>query len=304
MSGQSPRERAQRLDLACRVAAQKGQSTPHRRGQPVGVCQADPPSRLGHLDGKRLRKREPAPDQRQNGVPGQGDDRGLGVAVPLPRPGVRHQSGFGRVQVAEFGQRDETPEQPSPFEDGIPGPAGQVDDLGRRGQTLVRGSRIPHRVQPPVQHLGEGPRVVGVPGEPNRLVDEFPPSGRGGRVAEHLSGKPHQHASPGGRRQRTRRGVLQQPDQPRVEGEELTSRRRGEGKLDDGVLAGSGRHGRREVESRPGPAGGEQPDRVHSADRHPRQDGSQFRLGQWGEIQVLAGVPRLDSGGQDRCAAA
>ena len=125
---------------------------------------------------------------------------------------------------------------PCAFAPVVAGRPGQVDDLGPGRQPGFRAGRVPQRVQPGVEDLGQRARVPGQPGQPERLVGQRPPPQRGRGVAEQLASQPGQYPSAGGVVPGPFGRQLEQPDQVRVHVEERRGRRRPQRQVDDGVL--------------------------------------------------------------------
>jgi hypothetical protein len=129
-------------------------------GQEVGVRHARAMTRRVHVldEGTGLVK-APAQD-RQHRVARGRHDRSSSISGQLDLALVGLQRSFGLVDMGQLHQGHESPEQPLPLHRIIARSPCQLDDFGRGGESILRGIRIPQRVKPGTQHLGDGQLIT------------------------------------------------------------------------------------------------------------------------------------------------
>lgn len=130
-------------------------------------------------------------------------------------------------------------------------------------------------MQAAVQDLRRHTRVTRRPRQRRGFVDQRPAPAARRLVAEQLPGEAGKHPGPGRGRKRPRRRRLEEPDQRHVMVQESGSRRGAERQLDQDVVLARVGQVTSDLEGRPGPSRGREPQRV---DRVPRK--IRHKLGQ------------------------
>lgn len=226
---------------------------------------------------------------------------GVGVAGLFRGADVHGERGLGSRQVPGLGVRHEAPEQAAALGCRVTRPAGLSDDLPGGGQAFGGGGRVPQRVQPAVEDLGDRARVAGCAGQAERRVRQVPVARQGRGVGQQLAREPGQHPGADRGGDRSLGGLLQQPDESEVEFEELGPRRGDQREV----------HGRVGVpgqvlqpfglgECGTGQPAGDQPQGVDGVGRQPGHERGERRARQSAqpELGPLPGV--LPGGGQQR----
>ena len=251
----------------------------------------------GDLGRERGRRVETAADGRQHRLARRDHDGGLGVAGQLAGPRVGRERGLGGPQITQLREGDEAPEQSPPLEHGVAGAPRLFDDLRRGAQPFPGRSRIPQRVQPAVQDVGDHDGAGAAPGQRLRFIDQSPSTRRGRRVAQQFAREAGQHTGPCRRRQRAPCRSLQQAKEPDIEIKERRPGRHRQREMSDQVGGASGEKletgqlaGEPESGSRPTPRG--QPHRVDGRVGQIRHQHGQFRFRQASQPRLL---PEPDS---------
>lgn len=300
--GQSARHPLPGLDRGLGAAPYDGQLVAHRTGQPLGVAHP----RLVPGDEDPVREfpgfLEPAPGRGEHRPPGERHHVGVGVAGLFRGADVHGERGLGGRQVPGLGVRHEAPEQAAALGRRVPRPAGLSDDLPGGGQAFGGGGRVPQRVQPAVEDLGDRARVAGCAGQAERRVRQVTTARQGRGVGQQLAREPGQHPGADRRGDRSPGGLLQQPDESEVEFEELGPRRGDQREVHGRVgVPGQALQPFGQGERGTGQPAGDQPQGVDGVGRQPGHERGEPRARQSAQPQ-LGPVPGVLTGGDQQCA--